>query len=157
MTSCPAPKSDHHDFYGNARYIDILCDVAHGRCGGFSAYDREAVAEMVRKGYVRAADGVFTPAIPVFTQAQYDIAAALAQRFADERLGLLLRCVSQTVERVLREHTPAHLQGQVPAIADANRFLYAFCTPAQLLVERRILSADWKATEMPTVSVMLNE
>lgn len=153
----PAPKSDHHDFYGNARYIDILCDVAHGRCGGFSAYDREAVAEMVRKGYVRAADGVFTAAMPVFTQAQYDIAAALAQRFAEERLGPLLRCVSQTVERVLREHTPAHLQGQVPAIADANRFLYAFCAPAQLLVERRILSADWKATEMPTVSVMLNE
>lgn len=153
----PAPKSDHHDFYGNARYVDILCDIAHGRSGGFSAYDREAVAEMVRKGDVRAADGVFKAAMPVFTQAQYGRADALAQRFAEERLGPLLRCVSQTVERVLREHTPAHLQGQVPAIADANRFLYAFCAPAQLLVERRILSADWKATEMPTVSVMLYE
>ena len=42
----------------------------------------EAVAEMVRKGDVRAADGVFKAAMPVFTQAQYGRADALAQRFA---------------------------------------------------------------------------
>lgn len=152
----PAPKGDHHDFYGNARYIDILCDVARGRCGAFSTYDLEAVAEMVRKGYVLNRDGLFAPAMPVFTQTQYEQASALAQRFSDERLAPLLRRVDQIVERVLREHTPGHLQEQVAGIAGTNRFLYAFCIPAQLLVERGVLQTDWKAAEMPAVCVVLH-
>ena len=153
----PAPKGDHHDFYGNARYIDILCDVARGRCGAFSTYDLEAVAEMVRKGYVLNRDGLFAPAMPVFTQTQYEQASALAQRFSDERLAPLLRRVDQIVERVLREHTPGHLQEQVAGIAGTNRFLYAFCIPAQLLVERGVLQTDWKAAEMPAVCVVLHK
>mgnify|MGYP003306000771 FL=1 len=45
-------KGDHHDFYGNERYINIFCDICRGENKCFGEYDLEAIADMIKKGYV---------------------------------------------------------------------------------------------------------
>ena len=46
----PALKGDHHDFYGNPRKIDLLCDIANGTADNLSEYDLETIAEWFAKG-----------------------------------------------------------------------------------------------------------
>lgn len=76
----PCPRGDHHDFYGNRRITDIFCEIARGS-STYSEYDLEAVADMIRKGYVIIDGDIYRTTTPLFTVRQYEEAVALARTF----------------------------------------------------------------------------
>lgn len=152
----PNPKGDHRDFYGNARYINILCDIVHDNCCNFSEYDLEAVAEMIRKGYVIKENNIFRVAMPVFTAEQYSEAFDLARDFVDKNLQNVIASLDSAYERILSEHTPKHLQKQAADIARMDRLVNAADVPINILVERKILNTDWNKLEMPTTFIVIN-
>jgi len=151
----PSPKGDHHDFYGNERYINIFCDIVRGHAKELSEYDREAVAEMIRKGYVIQDENGYQVTTTVFTEAQYQQALNMAETFVKEELGDALEAMDAASEKVLRDHTPRYLQDQVKGIAGMDKFLCGVCLPAQILIDKKVLSTAWHPCEMPTTAVVL--
>lgn len=148
-------KGDHHDFYGNERFINILCDVARGNTAHFGEYDLEAVAEMVKKGYVIKKDGCLVTTLPVFNGKQYEKALLLAEEFVRTELVVLLEELKEGTLHILMEHTPAHLQEQVPAIAKMDTFEHSVCAPGKLLMAHRYLQTTYHPLEMPTTFIVL--
>ena len=152
----PNPKGNHHDFYGNERYINIICDIAKGKSDNFSEYDLEAVAEMIRKGYVIMTNGDYEVAMPVFTMNQYARAVDLVKEFVYEKLGDTIKDIDKSAAKILSEHTPKHLQNQVAGISGMDKFVNAGCIPTSILIERRVLNTNWNPLEMPTTFIVLN-
>lgn len=152
----PKPKGSHMDLYGNSRDKRIFCDIAHGKCEGFSEYDLEAVAELIRKGYVVKED-TFRVTTPVFTKVQYEEVVALVKTFVEEELGELLTALEQSAVKVLSEHTPKHLQSKVKGIASMDKMESAVCVPVGKLIERKVLSTAWHPLEMPTTYIVLHK
>lgn len=152
----PKPNGDHHDFFGNARYINLLCDIAKGKSEGFSEYDLEAIAEMIRLGYVYKSGANYKLALPIFTSKQYEKAYALVKKFVDEKLADILGALNSSAVKILSNHTPKHLQEQVPGIAALDKFINAISVPAAVMIEKNYLSTDWRVLEMPTNFVILN-
>lgn len=148
-------KGNHRDFYGNDRYINIFCDICSGREGCFGEYDLEAIAEMMKKGYVIKENGSFKATVPVYTAEQYSQICAIAKEFINSELVEIIRDMDKTAARILSAHTPKHLQSQVAGIAAMDKFVNAVCIPAAILVERNFLSTSWHPIEMPTTYVVL--
>lgn len=150
-------KGNHHDFYGNKRYINLFCDICHGKKTNFSEYDLEAIAEMIRKGYVINENGSCRAAVPVYSSEQYDKVVQIAKEFIDHELAGIIREIEATTIRILRAHTPKHLTDQVPGIAANDAFVNTVCAPALILIERHFLSTTWHPCEMPTTFLVLNK
>lgn len=153
----PKPNGDHRDFFGRERDINIICDIARGDVGRFSEYDLEAVAQMIRLGYVIKNENGYAPTCLVYTSAQYEKAVAIAKNFVTAELTDTIAEINSEAERVLSEHTPKHLQDQVADIAGMDKFLNAVCAPAAIMIERGYLSLDWHPSEMPTNYIVLNK
>ena len=149
-------KGNHHDFYGNDRYINIFCDICSGRTDSFSEYDLEALAEMIKKGYVVKENNTFKATVPVYTSAQYNNICKFAKEFINSELIEIIRDMDNTSAGILSAHTPKHLQNQVAGIAAMDKFLNAVCIPAAILIDRNILNTAWNPLEMPTTYVVLN-
>ena len=128
----------------------------HDNCRNFSEYDLEAVAEMIRKGYVIKENNIFRVAMPVFTAEQYSEAFDLARDFVDKNLQNVIASLDSAYERILSEHTPKHLQKQAADIARMDRLVNAADVPINILVERKILNTDWNKLEMPTTFIVIN-
>ena len=150
-------KGDHHDFYGNERYINIFCDICRGEKLNFSEYDLEAVAEMIKKGYVVKDDETYRATVPVYTSEQYLKVIHTVKEFISAELAIIIREMDKTAAKILRAHTPKHLQNQVNSIASMDKFVNAVCIPATILIERQFLSTAWNPLEMPTTYVVLNK
>ena len=148
-------KGDHHDFYGNNHYINIFCDICRGDYTPLSEYDLEAVAEMIKKGYVVKANDTYQPTVPVYTLDQYKAIIDMVNEFIDSNLIEIVRKMEQTAVKVLGAHTPKHLHGQVAGIASLDKFVNAVCVPASILIERQVLDTAWHPLEMPTTYVVL--
>lgn len=153
----PSLRGSHKDFYGYKYLASLICDIARGNCGSFSRFDLESMAELIQKGYVLNQNGTYTVAMPLFTKAQHAAACQLAHDFVEEKMGETLHELNRTFVRILKEHTPRHLQDQVPGIASAGRFSNSGCIPCRLLIDRRVLTTDWNPMEMPTIQIELNE
>lgn len=153
----PKLKGSQYDFCGNARYINILCDIAHGRWNNFSEYDLEAVAEMIKKGYVLRTENTYKVTMPIFTQNQYVNAVKIAKVFVSEKLKETIKELDRLSATILNEHTPKHLQNQVSGISGMDKFINAVCIPISILVDRNILSTNWNSLEMPTMFIVVNE
>ena len=149
-------KGDYHDFYGNERYINIFCDICRGEKPNFSEYDLEAVAEMIKKGYLIKEDGSYRAAVPIYTAEQYDSILSIVKEFIVAELAPVIQNMDKTAAQILSSHTPKHLQTQVKGIASMDKFLNAVCIPATILIEREVLSTAWHPLEMPTTYVVLN-
>ena len=148
-------QGDHHDFYGNERYINIFCDICRGEKMTFSEYDLEAIAEMIKKGYVIKTDNSFKVTVPIYTTKQFNQIAGFAEQFVRDRLSAVISEMDNTTARILSAHTPKHLQDQVNGIASTDKFINAVCIPATTLIERQFLSTSWHPLEMPTTYVVL--
>jgi len=153
----PNIKGDHHDFYANTRFINIFCDIAKGNYSNFGEYDLEVVADLIKKGYVRKEEDQFYVTTPILTIDQYRKLVALLDTFVKEELSGILKELDSSVEHILKEHTPRHLQSQVPAISRRDKFVQAICIPAKILVERKVLNTEWNPLEMPTTMVVVNK
>ncbi|MCI9190293.1 MAG: sigma-70 family RNA polymerase sigma factor [Lachnospiraceae bacterium] len=153
----PSPKSDHHDFYGNDHAINTLCDIAHNDYRNFNEYDLETVAELIQKGYVLKKEETYSVAMPLFTQEQYAAVCRLVNDFAREKLEKIINAINQISAKVVNNHTPRHLQSQVPGIAGSGRFVNVGSIPLSILIDKKILNPDWNPMEMPTMQIRLNK
>lgn len=153
----PNLYGDHHDFYGNQRYINILCDIARGDCGKFGEYDLEAVADMIRMGYVRREGESFAVNMPVYTAEQYARVQDMAKAFVTETMGQTVAELLAATTAVLREHTPKHLQDQVELVAYVEKHFNAVSAPALRMIEEGKLVPNWHVGEMPTTYIVLND
>ncbi len=153
----PNPYGLHNDFYGNQRYVNILCDIARGDCVKFGEYDLEAVAEMIRMGYVRKEGDGFAVNMPVYTAEQYARVQEMAQTFVTEIVGQTVAELLAASTAVMREHTPKHLQDQVELVAYVEKHLNAVSTPALRMIEEGKLVPNWHMGEMPTTYIVLSE
>ncbi len=149
-------KGDHHDFYGYERQINIFCDICRGEKTTFGEYDLEAIAEMIRKGYVIKDGDTYRAAVPVYTEEQYRTILTRVSEFVTAELAEIIREMDQTAARILGSHTPKHLQSQVAGIAAMDKFVNAVCAPAGILLERNVLTTAWHPLEMPTTYAVLN-
>ena len=150
-------KGDHHDFYGNERYINIFCDLCRGEKMALSEYDLEAIADMIRKGYVVRENDSFRVTVPVYTAEQYGKLAGTVKDFVSAELSPILREMDRTSAAILSAHTPKHLQDQVAGIAAMDTFVHAVCAPAELMIEKHFLSTAWHPLEMPTTYAVLRK
>ena len=152
----PKPYGDHHDFFDNARYVNILCDIARGDSQKFGEYDLEAVADLIRLGYVSKTEEGFRVNMPVYTAEQYPRVRAMAERFVADTLKPTLDQFHATLVATMREHTPKHLQDQVELIAHMEKHTGAVSLPVLRLIEEGKLIPDWRPGEMPTTYIILN-
>ncbi len=153
----PAPKGNHHDFYGNDRYINIFCDIARQNDKVLSEYDLEAVAEMVKRGYVISSDGSLRVTVPVYKADQYNNINEYITEFVCRELTSVIHSIDQRAEKVIAEHTPRHLKNQISGIARQNKFYHAVCAPAKIMVENGFLNTCYHPLEMPTTFVVLRD
>ncbi len=150
-------RGDHHDFYGNERYINIFCDICRGEKKTFSEYDLEAVAEMIKKGYVIKAEDSYRATVPVYTTKQFEMVKKLVDEFVSDELDEIIKEMDKISARILSAHTPKHLQNQVKEIASTDKFINAASIPATILIEREVLKTEWHPLEMPSTYVVLNK
>ncbi|MBE6638229.1 MAG: sigma-70 family RNA polymerase sigma factor [Ruminococcaceae bacterium] len=148
-------KGDHHDFYGNERYINIFCDICRGSKMALSEYDLEAIAEMIKKGYVIKENETYRATIPIYTFDQYNAVVDMVQAFISNELISVIQELDRSAAKILSAHTPKHLQNQVNGIASMDKFVNAVCIPATILMDRQVLSTAWHPLEMPTTYVVL--
>lgn len=147
----------NRDFYGNDRYINIFCDICSDRKECFGEYDLEAIAEMIKKGYVVKEGSSFRATVPVYTSDQYRRIRTIDEEFITSELADIIRDMDKTATKILSAHTPKHLQDQVAKIAAMDKFVNAVCIPATILIERHILNTSWHPLEMPTTYVVLSK
>ena len=102
-------KGDHRDFYGNERYIHIFCDLCRGEKTSFSEYDREAIAEMIKKGYVIKDGEAYRVTVPIYTSEQYRTIIHTVKEFISAELVSIVREMDKTAARILSAHTPKQL------------------------------------------------
>ena len=148
-------KGDHHDFFGNDRYTNIFCDICRGEKLNFSEYDLEAVAEMIKKGYVIKENETYRATVPVYTSEQYRTIINQIKGFITAELASIVQEMDKSAVKILSDHTPRHLQNQVAGIASMDKFINAICIPATILIEKQILKTAWHPLEMPTTYVVL--
>ncbi len=150
-------KGNHRDFYRNERYTNIFCDICRGKHANFGEYDLEAIAEMIKKGYVVNSNGALRPTVPVYTAEQFSLIKDVVDQFVSDKLSEIIREMDDTTARIISSHTPKHLQDQVNGIASTDKFRSAVCFPAAILIDRAFLSTAWHPLEMPTTYVVLKD
>lgn len=154
MDWMPVPKGDHHDFYGNSRYVNIFIDIAKGNTGNFSEYDMEAVAFMVKKGYVIKKDGKLEVTVPVYTEDEfgkvYNVLEPIINAVYEKANSIL-----EIIRKILLEHTPVHLKKQVHDIAVMRLLKDTISVPARIMHQCDYIKTTWDVSEMPTMYIRL--
>lgn len=130
--------------------------TARGDCAKFSEYDLEAVAELVRKGYVLKEPQTYTVSMPLFTLSQYSAACRIVRNFVTDKLEKIIHEINLTFVRIIGEHTPRHLQDQVSGVARTGRIINTACIPLRILIDRKVLNPDWNPMEMAAMQIQLN-
>ena len=152
----PKIKGDHHDFFGDQkRSVNIVCDIVRGETSKFSEYDLEFISELIRKGYVLKTENGYKLAMPVFTVSRYEAVLADISEFIDKEISPIIREIGHVSAKILKAHTPKHLQKQVAGIVSVSGFVDTVCEPANILLEKGFIHTDWNAVEMPTTCVVL--
>lgn len=148
-------KGSHHDFYGNERYINIFCDICRGKNKNFSEYDLEAVAEMIKKGYVIKENETYRVTTPIYTVEQFNTITNMLEGFISTEIVPIVQKIEQAYAKILSAHTPKHLQNQVKGVTSVGKYVNTVCIPAMRLIDRHFLNTVWHPLEMPTTYVIL--
>jgi hypothetical protein len=148
-------KGNHRDFYGNTRKIRLYLDICRGLPLTLSEYDRETVAELIENGYAAKTGDSLTTAAVVYSNDQYNAVHAMAQAFLQKTTVVTIRSIYRLTSDILCTHTPKHLQTQIPAIAAMNSFVHTVCIPAELLIEKKIITTDYPPAELPTTYAVI--
>ena len=150
-------KGNHSDFYGNERYINIFCDVCRDENKSFSEYDLDAVAEMIKKGYIIKENETYRATTLIYTFKQYNTIINTVKKFISTNLVTIIHEIERVSAEILSAHTPKHLQQQVKGITSVEKFVNTVCIPVTTLIDRQFLSTAWHPLEMPTTYVVLME
>lgn len=150
-------KGSHPDFYGNERYINIFCDICRGENESFGEYDLEAVAKMIKKGYVIKENDTYRATIPIYTVEQYNTIINMVEEFISTEIAPIIYEIEQAYAKILSANTPKHLQNQVNGVTSVGKYVNTVCIPASILIDRQFLSTVWHPLEMPTTYMVLKK
>lgn len=134
------PNLNHSDFYGNVKRIRIYDKIAHGN-DVLNEYEKEIVAEMIRKGYLVKKRGKIFTAMPIYTIAQWNEMREL-QKSVENEIGEIFGKLLVEVVTVLKNHVPTHLKSQVNDIAAMSLFNDGTYVPASILNQNGYLSTE---------------
>ena len=101
-----------------------------------------------------AGEGYDAPAMPVYSQQQYNEMIAL-QKPVIEEIGNTFEIIQESVTTILTNHVPVHLKKSVGEIAAMSLFHDGTYLPASLLVQNGFLSTDWIPGEIATSYVVM--
>ena len=144
----------HSDFYSNVKWVKVYDKICHGNIGNLNEFEQEIAAEMIRKGYAVKTNSTIIPAMPVYSQQQYNEIIAL-QKSVVEEIGNIFEKIQESVTAVLTNHVPVHLKKSVGEIAAMSLFHDGTYLPASLLVQNGFLSTDWIPGEIATSYVVM--
>ncbi len=144
----------HHYFYGRQHAVNLFLEIAGGGSWPFSENDKATIADMIRKGYVRARDGQVSVNAPILTRAQYQSLCDLfhdnAEAIADEAELLM-----DAVTNILKNHIPVQLKQMARPMAYFRLFEDAISAPVRVLYERDFLHPYTGEGLLPTTYVIL--
>ena len=143
----------HHYFYPSPNISNVYFDIAAGRTKGFSETDQSIVADMVRRGYVKAEDGLKVN-VPVFTKGQFEELTGLLKEDA-EKIAREAEAVLEAVTDILLEYTPPHLKQAAAKTAWLRSFDDGISAPMALLYANGILKPPAKSDLLPTTYLVL--
>ena len=143
----------HFYFYPQQSAVNVFLDIARNK-KLLGVNDRLLAAEMVKKGYIRCADGALKINVPVFTESKF---AELTSLFAPtaELLAEKAETMTKKVAEILKNHLPAHLQKMTKDLAYLYLFEDDIAAPMQILYERDILKPYHGNGLHPTTYVIL--
>ena len=104
---------------------------------------------MIRKGYAVKTNSTIIPAMPVYSQQQYNEIIAL-QKSVVEGIGNTFEIIQESVTTILTNHVPVHLKKSVDNISAMSLFHDGTYLPASILVQNGFLSTDWIPGEIAT-------
>ena len=143
------------DFYGNTRKIRLYLDICRGLPLTLSEYDLETAAEFIENGYAVKTDDTLKTAAVVYTEKQCNAVHKMAQDFLRETTVDTIRSIFRLTSDILCTHTPKHLQAQIPAITAMDSFVHTVCIPAELLIEKNVITTDYHPCELPTTYAVI--
>ena len=135
--------------------VNLLCEIAKGG-SVLSENDKEILAELIRRGYVRNDNGQFAVNMPAFTTAQFHELTAIlnsaSSAITDEALKMMT-----LIEEILKDHAPNHLKTLCRPLAYTRLLDDAISAPVQKLCDRRFLLPCAVTDLFPTTFILLNQ
>ncbi len=144
----------HHYFYGKQNATNLFLEIAAGKTGPFSENDASAIADMIRKGYVRTKNNLLSVNAPVLTSEQYQTIKLLFQDTAEQIVDAAEKLMD-TVASVIKDHIPAHLKNQARPMAYFRLFEDAISAPVKRLFEKQYLTQYTSDGYLPTTCIIL--
>ena len=145
----------HHVVYEISGADRLLCRIARGE-STFSENDREIIAELIRRGIVKADGDGFAVNAPVFTAAQFGafdlILDDAVKAVADETEDMM-----ETIETILQNHTPKHLEHVCKPLAYLRLLDDVISCSAAKLFDRKLLLPYQGTDLLPTTVLVLNQ
>ncbi|MBQ6932387.1 MAG: RNA polymerase sigma factor [Clostridia bacterium] len=145
----------HHSFYSSKTFTNVFTDIAKGKTDFENEFDKVAVAELVKKGYVLNDNGKLTVNVPVFTKEEFE-------RF-ESRLDGAVEAVEKNAEKIMNEaeriiknYIPVRLKKQAYTMAYFRVFEEAISLPVGTLAENKILYPYNGSGLLPTTYIVLN-
>ncbi len=133
----------------------LLCQIARGEPIR-SENDREIIAELIRRGIVRADGDGFAVNTPVFTAAQFEefeqILDGAVKAVTDEAEDMM-----KTIETILLNHTPKHLKHVCQSLAYLRLLDDVISGSVEKLFDRKLLLPYQGTDLLPTTVLVLNQ
>ena len=139
----------HRDFYNNKNWVKLYDKICHGNTLKFNEFEQEIAAEMVKKGYVIIRGGDLFPAMPVYSEKQYQNMIDLQKPVVTEIENIFLK-MHEIIAAILTNHVPTQLKNSVREISAMSLFHDGTYVPASLLVQNGFLSTNWTPGEIAT-------
>ncbi len=133
---------------------NLLCEIAKG-VSAFSENDKEILAELIRRGYVRHDGSRFAVNMPVFTAAQFQAITAILEGASSVVTEEAVKMMD-VIEEILKDHAPPHLQTLCRPLAFVRLLDDAISASVQRLCDRKFLLPYAGTDLFPTTFILLN-
>ncbi len=144
----------HHSFYSSKSFTNVFIDIAKGKSSFENEYEKLAVAELIKKGYVLNDNGKLRVNVSVFTAEEFE-------RFIS-RYNYAVEIVEQNAEdimneaaRIIENYIPVHLKHQACQMAYFRIFEEAISVPVGTLAENKALFPYKGNGVLPTTYIVL--
>ena len=144
----------HHSFYSSKSFTNVFIDIAKGKSSFENEYEKLAVAELIKKGYVLNDNGKLRVNVSVFTAeeferftSRYNYAVEIVEQNAEE--------IMNEAARIIENYIPVHLKHQACQMAYFRIFEEAISVPVGTLAENKALFPYKGNGVLPTTYIVL--